>query len=404
MKKNILLLLLIGLLSTSHAQSWMNFNTTNGLSDITALSVMCDSTNRIWVSLGGNYPKGIDVFDGTSWINYDTSSSGLPSNWINYLATDQTGNVWIATNQGLVKYDGANWTVYDTNNSGLPANNVASIHFDANNEVWISDDVGLTKFDGTTFTSFPHSYPGRVFVQDSAHIWVAGVGLDLFNPFTGIWRHFEPSNSTIPGENLTGILRDANGLLWMGFNFGFNGGIGNGGSNGGLATYDGSTFTAIWPFQNHYTGVYGLHVDALNNIWVSTSCEGLYRFDGSTWSHVTGPPAGGCSNSGVTSDSQNSIWYPELYSGVWTGTLSVGSAEPQVTEAIKVFPNPAHSSLHLSLKGAHGIQVYDAWGKLLLEKVLHGMPDQMIELDVASLPSGIFFLHAGSESARFVKE
>jgi ligand-binding sensor domain-containing protein len=59
------------------------------------------------------------------WIIYNTSNSGLPSDYVNAIAIDRQGNKWIATSDGwIAKFDGVNWTVY---NSGLPSNYVWAI-------------------------------------------------------------------------------------------------------------------------------------------------------------------------------------------------------------------------------------------------------------------------------------
>jgi len=69
---------------------------------------------------------------------YDTSNSGLPSNWVSSLAIDEQGNLWIGTGGGLAKFDGETWTAYDTSNSGLPDNWIWSLAIDRQGNIWIS--------------------------------------------------------------------------------------------------------------------------------------------------------------------------------------------------------------------------------------------------------------------------
>lgn len=390
-----------------YSQSWLNYNDTNGLVGNQSTAVICDKHNNIWVKQdAGANGKGLDKFDGTSWTNYATSNSGLPHDRISSMAADTSGNLWVgflSQNTAFAKFDGLNWTVYNTSNSGIISNDVWGINCDKNNNIWLSCSGGLSKFDGTTFTNYPYSASGAVFAQDSANIWVANIGLDRFNPITGIWKHFDPSNSGLPGYNVSSVTADTNGILWVGFLFGFNGGPGTGGSNGGLCTFDGTTFTPIWPFQNTYTGVYGLNIDRTNNVWVSTRCEGLYKFDGSIWTNISGVPLNGCSFS-VTSDQQNNTWFAEVYSGVWTnsGPVEVTQANPR--QSMKLFPNPTNSTINVSLQKCTMISVYNALGEILIENEFPSIPNRQMELDVSFLPSGIYSIKAGDQFGKFVRE
>jgi ligand-binding sensor domain-containing protein len=89
------------------------------------------------------YSEGLAKFDGVNWTVYNTSNSGLPSNYIRALAIDEKGNIWIGTaSQGLVKFDGKNWTVYKRSNSGLPDNNVTAIAIDGRGNKWIATGAG----------------------------------------------------------------------------------------------------------------------------------------------------------------------------------------------------------------------------------------------------------------------
>ncbi len=43
---------------------------------------------------------------------------------------DKVGNVWIGTQNGLVKYDWTYWINFNTNNSQIPANFITAIAYD----------------------------------------------------------------------------------------------------------------------------------------------------------------------------------------------------------------------------------------------------------------------------------
>ncbi|MDR3706652.1 MAG: two-component regulator propeller domain-containing protein [Paludibacteraceae bacterium] len=136
-------------------------NTTMPSDSVSCLAI--DKKGNKWVGYSGKYNAslvghGISKFDGSTWTNYNKAGGYLPSDAIYGVATDASGNVWIATYAGLVKYDGTTWTTYTTSNSGLADNNVLTIAVDKNNCVWVgTSDKGVCKFDGTTWTNYTKS-------------------------------------------------------------------------------------------------------------------------------------------------------------------------------------------------------------------------------------------------------
>jgi len=132
MKQLILLLLIFFFYfsSTTISQNpeWINY--TNG-DWINAIEMEGD---LVWVgTLGAGLVK-IDRISGKTTF-YDKINSGLPSNDVNHIAIDKSGNKWILNYDQLVKFDGANWTVYDLSNLVLEfseANCLAIDQYDKN--------------------------------------------------------------------------------------------------------------------------------------------------------------------------------------------------------------------------------------------------------------------------------
>lgn len=83
------------------------------------------------------------------WVVYDTSNSPLPDNFVNSVATDRSGVVWIGTLEGhLVNFRDGEWTLYDSTNSDMPPHPVEEIAVDYPGQVWIGTwDGGLAKLD-----------------------------------------------------------------------------------------------------------------------------------------------------------------------------------------------------------------------------------------------------------------
>lgn len=403
MKKYIFILIQFFICSAStFAQTtWTNYNSTNGLYTNSALVATSDKFNNMWIGIGsGSMGDGLDKFNGAIWTHFDNTNSGLPENDIRCLKADSAGNLWISyyggmgpSITGLTKFDGTSWTVYDTTNSAILSNWIDDIQIDEQNNLWISCLGGISKFDGTTFTNYILPFHGSLAIEDSANIWigVTGYGLHHFNPLTNTVTIYDQSNSSIPSNSISCIDIDTNGIIWLGFSWAFNGGIGVGGTNGGLATFNGTTFTTIWPLANPYTGVYGLTIDASNNIWVATRCEGLYKFDGISWTNISGVPLSGCSYC-VTTDNSNFVWYTEYYTGVWTNNPTVGISTPSNVDEVTVFPNPVIESFTIrnNFQNNQILMLTNSMGQGVLRVSILNSPNE-INIDTRNFPTGIYY-------------
>jgi ligand-binding sensor domain-containing protein len=161
---------------TSFYDKWSSGLSNNQIDQLTV-----DKSGNLWMV---TY-KGLEVFDGTSWIAYDTTNSGLPDCWISCIAVDELNNVWIGmgyerwsydnTNPGgLVKYDGSNWTRYTTRNSDIPSDNINCIAIKGGDTIWVGTTKEMAKFDGSNWTVN----------DDSAFYDIDGIAVDGFG---NIW-------------------------------------------------------------------------------------------------------------------------------------------------------------------------------------------------------------------------
>lgn len=86
------------------------------------------------------------------------------------------------------------------------------------------------------------------------------------------------------------------------------------------------------------------------------------------------------------------IDYNEEMIRFFTNTLDVTGLEEQTSESLTVYPNPATD--FIQIESAEAIGIYDLSGRLLME----GSGN----MDVSSLPNGIYFIKAGSESKKLI--
>jgi ligand-binding sensor domain-containing protein len=164
-----------GALVKFDGMNWTIYDTTNsGLPYEYISRIAVDTLGNVWLC-SSNDPSGslnlnnqLVKFDGADWVVYDRSNSGLPGDYISSIAIDASNNLWVASvpywngtesvGGGLVKYDGMNWVVYDSTNSGLLSNFVNEIHLGQDGNIWASNYMAwshfLIRFNGSDWALF----------------------------------------------------------------------------------------------------------------------------------------------------------------------------------------------------------------------------------------------------------
>ena len=113
-----------------------------------------DSKGRVWFTTNQSSPNpGIVLRNNGSWsvINF----AGYPGAiYVFKIAEDNFGNLWFATEAGLIEYTGGKWYLLDKDNSPLQTNTLRSVAVDQNGNIWIGTNLGLYVYnpDGIDFT------------------------------------------------------------------------------------------------------------------------------------------------------------------------------------------------------------------------------------------------------------
>lgn len=234
----------------------------------------------------GTTSDGVARYDGRS-LHYYTTAEGLSGNWVNAIAQDAVGDLWLATGGGVSRFDGSRFTRYTTAN-GLPSDQVWCLLVDRNGVVWVGTENGAARFTGDAFvpfvipaadlSAFPYyKFPKQInaIAQDKAGaLWFAsngggayrydGQGLTALTEKEGLANNFVQS-----------IMEDRSGKLWFGTRY------------GGISVLDPAigppgpgSFTTFTRKELHGDNVGLLFQDSGGTVWIGVSAIGLCSYDG----------------------------------------------------------------------------------------------------------------------------
>src|SRR5205809_4843654 len=150
------------------------------------------------------------------------------------IAQDEQGFLWLATQSGLYKYDGYQYTSYHNeplNPNSLAADYIECLAIDKAGYIWVGTRVGVDRLDPATgiFTHFAHnsklgsliSDTVNVIIQDhEGTIWIGTYeGLDKFDNKTNSFIHYRNKvndPSSLSCNMVKSIYEDKHGTIWVG--------------------------------------------------------------------------------------------------------------------------------------------------------------------------------------------
>lgn len=203
---------------STDSQQLIQFSVT-GLPSNVINDICVDDTGLIW--LGTN--NGLVSFDLANFTVYNTSNSGLFSNTITHIAADSTGTLWVSYPHGFSSWRTGSWTEYTAGKDSLSSDSILAFAADGNGTLYAGTDKGLLKFDSSRWTSFDTSssaIPGNTVtaltVDRSGILWVGTLLSGLASLADTVWAVFDTANSTLPSDKVTSLMCDENGAVWVG--------------------------------------------------------------------------------------------------------------------------------------------------------------------------------------------
>lgn len=286
--------------------SWIHYDTSNsGLASNFCRTLTFDQEGNPYTA-GDN---GISVLKGNSWVSYSSRSS-----LISDIAIDKSGKIWVATDSGLATFDGNEWAVFNPENSPLPIYYTSAVAVDSNNTVWVgcgnATEGGLMRFKNnvwTLYTTDNSILPCRIITKikiDRNNTVFVGTG--QFQGFGGLvkiengnWTKYDRFNSIMPYNSVDEIAFDLTGAIWSGSRARFYSPSHPDSTAGALLKMKND----IWEFKDPSVTrvasrrLTALAADSTGNIWIATSIDIKYDYalavyDGQYWyalSLVNGP-------------------------------------------------------------------------------------------------------------------
>ena len=127
------------------------------------------------------YPQAIAKYDGVKF-EFSEQNNILGNKIVWMFTEDSVGNLWLATNQGVVKYDGQQLTTYGIDD-GLLVNDVRYVREDSQGNLWCATwGGGVAFYNGENFQAITtkdglvHNNVHRIFEDSQGNMWFATDG------------------------------------------------------------------------------------------------------------------------------------------------------------------------------------------------------------------------------------
>ncbi|QDK81111.1 histidine kinase [Spirosoma sp. KCTC 42546] len=221
----------------------------------------------------------------------DTIKYHGPTTSVRTIKQDRKGNIWLASNEGIIRYDGKSFTNITTN---LSSDRFFSMVEDRNGNFWFGTyGSGVYYYDGksfqhvTTEQGLANNQVSTIYEDKAGTIWFGTNG--------GVSRYDGKSfrNFTIEGglstNDVNAILEDKTGKLWFG-------------TRGYTYVYDGKTFSFFSHKGTSFGDIWSIIEDRKGTIWLGGG-NGLWRFDSGTITQFTQNPI-----LRVFEDKKGNIW------------------------------------------------------------------------------------------------
>jgi len=179
-----------------------------------------DDQSRLWFG----YQRGFGRLENGSVK--DLNEVVIPGGASDF-CSDKSGNVWIATTDGLFKYKDDKEVAHYTSKDGLPNDNIITIRTDRNGSLWIGTFDGLAQLKDGTVTNYknvaesPKGYVRAIYEDDAGVLWFGTYGDGLVRYADGKFFKYRVEQGLF-NNGVFAIMEDKRGNFWMSCNRGIH--------------------------------------------------------------------------------------------------------------------------------------------------------------------------------------
>lgn len=212
-----------------------------------------DRSDILWIGTGADYEVeggGLNAFDETTgrftrYLHDPQDRHSLSNNHVRSIYEDQTGTLWIGTDDGLNVFDRQTntFTSYHhnpLNPHSLSGGAITAIYEDRTGALWFgTDGEGINLYarvkdkfarfqpDPLDPNGLSGSMIGALYEDHTGILWIAvpGEGLDSLDRTTGQFTHYshDPDDPhSLNNNNIRALYEDHEGVLWVGTNHGLD--------------------------------------------------------------------------------------------------------------------------------------------------------------------------------------
>jgi len=258
-------------------------------------SLFLDHRGDLWIATD----NGLVRFSNGHFFRY-TTADGLSDNTVWQVTEGTDGDIWIGTAKGLVRFRDGHFKVYERNKD-LSNTNIDNVYGARDGSIWISNGRGVSRFNGEKFILQTDEFLAKttnslaIMNQDNeGRLWIANY--QWLARYRGGKFVIYGRKQGLPDDSISAIGSDHSGTIWIGTR-----------RSGLYRLRDG--VIAPYGAQNKFgRWINAIYEDRDHNLWI-LSTHGLTRLsEARVDTYGTGDGEQNHSVVTVTEDRNHDIW------------------------------------------------------------------------------------------------